>query len=186
MRRSEILQLRWFQLDIGKNGNRLILPATKNGDSRIVYLNLLALNALRMVPQNSDAKPNDLLFPNVEPENVSVAFKRLCVKLKILDFRFHDLRHSAASWMRMKGADIHTVAQLLGHKDLRMAARYQHLSPAFLSEAVGTLDEVFGDICYQDVTEKKKLPEGEELSALDSWRPRRDSNPCYRRERAVS
>jgi hypothetical protein len=38
----------------------------------------------------------------------------------------------AASWMRMQGADIHTVAQLLGHKDLRMAAGYQHLSPAFL------------------------------------------------------
>lgn len=44
----------------------------------------------------------------------------------------------------MSGADIHTVAQLLGHKDLRMAARYQHLSPAFLAEAVGKLDAVFG------------------------------------------
>lgn len=50
----------------------------------------------------------------------------------------------AASWMRMAGADIHTVAQLLGHKDMRMAMRYQHLSPAFL-DAVGRLDTVFGD-----------------------------------------
>lgn len=41
-----------------------------------------------------------------------------------MDFRFHDLRHTAASWLRMQGADIHTMAQLLGHKDLRMAARY--------------------------------------------------------------
>ena len=39
----------------------------------------------------------------------------------------------------MKGADIHTVALILGHKDLRMAARYQHLSPAFLSDAVKLL-----------------------------------------------
>jgi hypothetical protein len=44
----------------------------------------------------------------------------------------------------MSGADIHTVAQPLGHKDLRMAARYQHLSPAFLAEAVRKLDGVFG------------------------------------------
>ena len=58
-------------------------------------------------------------------------------------FRFHDLRHTAASWLRMKGADIHTVAQLLGHKDLRMAARYQHLSPAFLADAVAKLDGAF-------------------------------------------
>jgi len=43
----------------------------------------------------------------------------------------------------MKVADIHTVAQLLGHKDLRMAARYQHLSPAFLAAAAATLDTVF-------------------------------------------
>jgi hypothetical protein len=63
-----------------------------------------------------------------------------------VNFRFHDLRHTAASWMRMADADIHTVAQLLGHKDLRMAARYQHLSPAFLAVAVNKLDGVFGDL----------------------------------------
>ncbi len=74
---------------------------------------------------------------------MSVHFVRLCRRLKIVDFRFHDLRHTAASWLRMQGADIHTVAQLLGHKDLRMAARYQHLSPAFLADAVGKLDEAF-------------------------------------------
>ena len=46
----------------------------------------------------------------------------------------------------MAGTDIHTVAQFLGHKDLRMAARYQHLSPAFLADAVCKLDDVFGDL----------------------------------------
>ena len=63
----------------------------------------------------------------------------------------------------MKGADIHTVAQLLGHKDLRMAARYQHLSPAFLADAVGRLDTVFGELRYQDVTAQKQL---EAMSAV--------------------
>jgi len=53
----------------------------------------------------------------------------------------------------MAGADIHTVAQLLGHKDLRMAARYQHLSPQFLADAVGKLDVVFAEVRYQDITE---------------------------------
>ena len=57
----------------------------------------------------------------------------------------------------MSGADIHTVAQLLGHKDLRMASRYQHLNPSFLADAVGKLDAVFGAVRYQDVTAPKLL-----------------------------
>ena len=48
--------------------------------------------------------------------------------------------------MRMSGADVHTVALALGHKDLRMTMRYSHLSPAFLGDAVGRLDGVFGDV----------------------------------------
>ena len=43
----------------------------------------------------------------------------------------------------MKGADIHTIALILGHKDLRMAARYQYLSPAFLSDASKLLDGAY-------------------------------------------
>ncbi len=54
----------------------------------------------------------------------------------------------------MSGAAIHTVAQLLGRKDLRMASRCQHLSPSFLADAGGKLDAVFGTVCYPDVTPK--------------------------------
>jgi len=61
-----------------------------------------------------------------------MAFARVCRKLGIADFRFHDLRHTAASWLRMQGADIHTVAQLLGHKDLRMAGRTSTFPPRSL------------------------------------------------------
>ncbi len=109
-----------------------MLPQTKNGEARIVYLNKLAQAALASLPRE-DTKPTDLVFAgeSITPENVSLAFLRACRSVKISDFRFHDLRHTAASWMRMNGADIHTVALILGHKDLRMAARYQHLSPAF-------------------------------------------------------
>jgi hypothetical protein len=56
--------------------------------------------------------------------------------------------------------DIHTVAQLLGHKDLRMAARYQYLSPTFLAGAVATFDTVFEVPCYRGVTGAKQLTDG--------------------------
>lgn len=144
MRRSEVLGLRW--LDVDRKGERIMLPQTKNGDGRIVWLNKLACQVLDSIPKNG-ASSTDLVFPpseTVSPENVSLAFLRACRKVGIADFRLHDLRHTAASWLRMSGADLQDVAELLGHRDLRMTKRYSHLSPAHLSAAVKRLDGVFG------------------------------------------
>ena len=160
MRRSEILKLRW--IDIDTQNDRVMLPQTKNGEGRIVYLNKTSrsiLGRLQTINKRS-ARPTSHVFPSFTPEQVSVAFVRACRDTKITDFRFHDLRHTAASWLRMSGADIHTVAQLLGHKDLRMAARYQHLSPEFLSQAVARLDDVFGNLSHRSVTKQKALTAG--------------------------
>ncbi len=142
MRRGEILGLRW--LDVDQAGNRIMLPQTKNGDGRIVYMNSLAQGAIRAM-HDPAADSMDRIFNGSQmvPDYVTQVFASACRTCEIKDFRFHDLRHTAASWMRMHGADIHTVAQILGHKDLRMAARYQHLSPAFLSDAVNLLDKAF-------------------------------------------
>jgi integrase len=48
-------------------------------------------------------------------------------KASLIDFRFHDLRHSAASRLVQSGANLSEVAQLLGHKDIRMTQRYSHV-----------------------------------------------------------
>jgi integrase len=154
MRRGEILALRW--LDVDRGGGRILLPQTKNGDGRVVYLNKLALQVIDSMPRHG-AKATERIFPDVNPAQVSVAFIRACKDVGIEDFSLHDLRHTAASWLRMSGADIHTVAQLLGHKDLRMAARYQHLSPGYLSKAVKALDQVFTDMPTMDMR-KPQLP----------------------------
>lgn len=146
MRRGEVLGLRWMHVDLtGNPRNRLMLPQTKNGEGRIVYLNALATDVLR-AQWSEKAKPGDLVFPQAagfSPDNVSKGFATVARRLKLENIHFHDLRHTAASWMRMQGADVHTIAQILGHKDMRMATRYQHLSPGFLSDAVGTLDTLF-------------------------------------------
>lgn len=163
MRRSEILGLRWLDVDFAHG--RIMLPQTKNGEGRIVYLNKSAKAALQSLSVGPDTKPTDRPFSVYTPEQVSVGFLRACRKLKIADFHFHDLRHTAASWLRMAGADIHTVAQILGHKDLRMAARYQHLSPAFMAEAVGRLDPLFG---LESPLEVPQLPEAVEAEAVSA------------------
>ena len=162
MRRSEVLGLRW--LDIDRKGERIILPQSKNGEGRIVWLNSLACQVLDSIPRNS-AKTTDLVFSasdEISPENVSLAFLRACRKVAVADFRLHDLRHTAASWLRMSGADLQDVAELLGHRDLRMTKRYSHLSPAHLSAAVKRLDSVFGNVSQLPKNTGEGSPETEQ------------------------
>jgi integrase len=128
-----------------------------------MYLNKSAQAFLLSLRLGPETKPTDRPFSAFSPERVSVAFQRVCRKLGIADFHLHDLRHTAASWLRMEGADIHTVALILGHKDLRMAARYQHLSPAFMAEAVGRLDPLFG---LESPPEVPQLPEAVQAEAV--------------------
>ena len=54
--------------------------------------------------------------------------------------RFHDLRHTFASHLIMKGVDLRTVAKLMGHRDIEMTMRYAHLAPDHLQAAVDALD----------------------------------------------
>ena len=108
MRRSEIIGLRWLDVDMANH--RVLMPQTKNGEGNIVYLNESALGVLRSLPFDAQTKSTDRLFIRETPDQVSAAFVRACRKVGIADFRLHDLRHTAASWLRMQGADIHTVA----------------------------------------------------------------------------
>jgi integrase len=144
---------------------RILLPQTKNGEGRIAYLNGSAHSIITSLPLSAETKSTDRLFSGLIPAQVTVAFKRAFRTAGIEDLHFHGLRHTAASWLRMTGADIHTVAQLLGHKDLRMAARYQHLSSQFLADAVKVSDAVFGDLRYPGATGSEKLIAAEAVSA---------------------
>ena len=71
----------------------------------------------------------------------------LCDKWRIdpstLGFRFHDLRHSAASYLAMSGATLAEIAEVLGHKTLAMVKRYSHLTEQHTSAVVARMNEKF-------------------------------------------
>ena len=56
-----------------------------------------------------------------------------------MDFRFHDLRHSCASYLAMTGASLVEIAAVLGHKTLQMVQRYAHLSEAHTAGVVARM-----------------------------------------------
>ncbi|MFZ6006884.1 MAG: tyrosine-type recombinase/integrase [Nitrospirota bacterium] len=73
---------------------------------------------------------------------VQRALKAVVKAAEIEDFRFHDLRHTYASYLRQQGADLHSIATLMGHKDLRMTKRYAHLNVEALRPSVNKLGKL--------------------------------------------
>lgn len=133
MRQGEIQALKWNQVDL-PNGV-VLLERTKNGNRREVPLNEAAKEAFRSLPHAIDGGK---VF-STEAFNHH-AFLRIVRLAGIRDFRFHDLRHTFASWLVMRGADIATVQSLLGHKTINMTMRYAHLAPNHRAAAVTLLD----------------------------------------------
>jgi integrase len=117
------------------------LRHTKSGKERPAFINDLAMQVLISMGGGSQ-KHRGLLFPDVTPAQVTVAFIRACDDAGVSDFSLHDLRHHYASTLRMNGVDLHTLQKLLGHSDPRMTDRYAHLSLPFLLDAAKRLDSV--------------------------------------------
>ena len=139
MRKGEILSLTWdcidmkhgfILLDMTKNGERREIPI--NDDLRAVFTNITRrIDVPYVFYDKNTGKPY---------QDIKRSFATACKNSGIWDFHFHDLRHTFASRLVMKGADIVKVSKLLGHKSLTMTLRYSHLAPNDLQNAVNMLN----------------------------------------------
>jgi site-specific recombinase XerD len=73
-------------------------------------------------------------------DNCNTAWENLLERAEIENFRWHDMRRDFASQLVMKGADLNTVRELMGHADMKMTLRYAHLAPESKLQAVKLLD----------------------------------------------
>jgi len=161
MRKSEILGLKWHDIEIKRN--IIHLHDTKNGEKREVPMNKTVQKAIIGVLKNPESQ---YVFCNqgCKPYgNVRKSFFTACKKAGIINFRFHDLRHTFASQLVMSGVDLNTVRELLGHKSIKMTLRYSHLSPDHKKRAVDILgqrmDTIWTPEGKSENPEKSPVPE---------------------------
>lgn len=151
MRSGEILNLRWHQINLARK--QVILTTTKNGTSRAVPLSGLALTLMQEAAKVRRIDSDLVFFGNpprtpgdaIKPVDLKKPWTTAVNKAKLTDFRFHDLRHSAASYLAMNGASTIEIAAVLGHKTLAMVKRYSHLANSHTTSVVAAMnDKIFG------------------------------------------
>lgn len=148
MRFSEIMHLKWSDVDLKRQS--VILHDTKNGERRSVPVVKLANTVLTELSKVK-RKDTTLLFPSSSdpkmPTKLRSSWLTALKSAQIEDFRFHDLRHSAASYLAMNGATLAEIADVLGHKTLAMVKRYAHISEQHTTSVVARMNEkIFGEI----------------------------------------
>ena len=155
MRASEIFGLRWSDV-MYNEGLLAVRMKLKGGKMRYVpMLPELADELRRYMPKPAEDKVrfiasrnNDLIFPPKGDakggrRRVEASFEDLLRRAEIEDFRFHDLRHTFASWYMMNGGDLYELAKILGHSNIKMTERYAKLGRQHIARTSSTARQMW-------------------------------------------
>ena len=139
-RKMEIWGLRWSQVDF--QHKRIILTETKTGEIRSLSLQDHALELMR---ERSRVRrlDTDLVFPSRNPQkpfNLRAHWVAALSRTEIADFRWHDLRHTAASYFAMSGATDRELQEFGGWKSPEMVRRYAHLMEQHMAGKVAKMN----------------------------------------------
>ncbi len=151
-RQSELLNLKHIDIDYKERVAHLW--TSKNGEQRLLPLTAEVMSLIKLVkPIHSKVVPINqpeslgLIFPSIKKPNQPFEFRKhwdkALINICIKDFHFHDLRHSAASWLAKNGATLQEIAEVLGHKNISMTMRYSHLC---IDHKRALIDRVMGGI----------------------------------------
>lgn len=131
VRQAAQFNLRWDEIRDGV----AYFPHTKNGNEQYVHLNTLIQGHLVRMQHTSD-----YVFPDSRAEllnNRKLLWWYEALEMAgIKNFRWHDLRHTFASRLAMKGNNLRTIQEALSHKSPQMTMRYAHLSDTHMKEAL--------------------------------------------------
>lgn len=148
IRWGSLTALKWSDINTDTNTLTALGATGKTGDTYHVPLNKMAKEVL-VDWRKPDFNPDQLVFPSTKgvkefgekkKDNVNKAWSAAKAKANIKNFRWHDLRHTFASWLVIAGVPLNTVRELMGHKDIKSTLKYAHLAPGHKADAVAVLE----------------------------------------------
>ncbi len=144
MRIAEVFGLEWSDLLYGE-GLIVVRAKLKRGKIRYVPMPPELAAELRRYPM---VLAEDRIFPpkpgaKGERQRVEKSFEAVLQMAGIKEFRFHDLRHTFASWYMMNGGDLYELAKILGHSNIKMTERYAKLAKTHIAKTGNTAREMW-------------------------------------------
>ena len=140
LRKSNILNLRWENVDIKMNFIEILKQENKGHKKIQIPISKKFLAELKKI----GIKKSGYVFVSHRTGkkyvNIDDGFKEACKRAKIDNFSFHDLRHTTATRLVANGVDLQTVKDLLAHSSIVTTQRYQHPTPENMRKAIDILD----------------------------------------------
>jgi len=154
MRKGEILSLKWLDVDFRR---RIITILKTKGQKRREIPVGLGISRLLLKQRKHPESPYIFCREDGRPiGSFRKAFGRALGKAGIKDFTFHDLRHTFASHLVMRGVDLRTVQEIMGHSSFRTTLRYAHLAQSHKRKAMELFDSRM-DTIWTPKSEKEKV-----------------------------
>ena len=154
LRQANVRDLQWAQVDLERRHAWIEAAQHKNGKPHAVPLNATAMGVL--MQQLGQHEKNVFVYAGKPIANVSTKAWWLALeRAGIKDFRWHDLRHTFATWHRQAGTPTHELRHLGGWKTLAMVERYAHVAPEGLQVAADRLDNLFQSYALATPEEKR-------------------------------
>ena len=144
MRIAEIFALNWGDV-LYREGLIAVRSKLKGGKMRYVPMPSELATEIKRYPA---VIGEDRIFPpkrgaTGERQRVEGRFETILTMAGIEGFRFHDLRHTMASWYMMNGGDLYELAKVLGHSNIKMTERYAKLGKAHMASTGSTAREIW-------------------------------------------
>lgn len=142
LRRSNVTGLKWSQVNLTRRIATFPGQVMKNGNPFSIPLNDVAVEVIKAQVGQHDT----LIFPRSDGGQIMdippKMWKTALEKAGITDFRWHDLRHTWASWLRQDGETLDRIQELGGWEDESMVRRYAHLDVSHLSSSARRLERM--------------------------------------------